>query len=39
MKNSSFALFACVLGCLRFVDGNVNDKATNQKFDWLNEEK
>ena len=24
---------------LRFDDGNVNDNATNQWFDWLNEEK
>ena len=23
----------------RFDDGNVNDNATNQLFDWLNEEK
>ena len=26
------------LGSLRFDDGNVNDNATNQWFDWLNEE-
>ena len=27
------------LGSLRSNDGNVNDNATNQWFDWLNEEK
>ena len=27
------------IGNLRFDDGNVNDNATNQWFDWLNEEK
>ena len=27
-----------LLGSLRFDDGNVNDNATNQWFDWLNEE-
>ena len=27
------------LGSLRSDDGNVNDNATNQWFDWLNEEK
>ena len=28
-----------LLGSLRFDDGNINDNATNQWFDWLNEEK
>ena len=28
-----------LLGSLRSDDGNVNDNATNQWFDWLNEEK
>ena len=26
------------IGNLRFDDGNVNDNATNQLFDWLNED-
>ena len=28
-----------ILLSLRFDDGNVNDNATNQWFDWLNQEK
>ena len=28
-----------ILKNLRFDDGNVNANATNQRFDWLNEEK
>ena len=27
------------IGSLRFHDGNVNENATNQWFDWLNAEK
>ena len=29
----------CLIGSLRFDDGNVSDNARNQWFDWLNEEK
>ena len=28
-----------LIGNLRFDDDNVNDNATNQWFDWLNEER
>ena len=34
-----FPSLARPLGNLRFHDGNVNDNPTNQRFDWLNEEK
>ena len=34
-----FCLPRFLVGSLRFDDGNVNDNATNQWFDWLNEEK
>ena len=34
-----FVSFMRILGNLRFDDGNINDNATNQLFDWLNEEK
>ena len=31
--------FVSILGNLRFDYGNINNNATNQLFDWLNEEK
>ena len=34
-----WAALRWLLGSLRFDDGNVNDNATNQWFDWLNKEK
>ena len=33
------ALRPIILASLRFDDGSINDNATNQLFDWLNEEK
>ena len=36
---TSSLLLLSSLGSLRFDDGNVNDNATSQWFDWLNEEK
>ena len=35
----SIQLFLLSIGSLRFDNGNVNYNATNQLFDWLNEEK
>ena len=39
MRAPLISTFQVLLGSLRSDDGNVNDNATNQWFDWLNEEK
>ena len=39
LKSSGARFFRQSLGSLRNDDGNGDDKATNQCFDWLNEEK